>query len=354
MSQETTIQSFGPIPDKPAHLSGQDRMLAMLLEQALHIKEDMTTSLQATQGSVVMEATSRRLLENHVHTITHIVKQLSRDIQALEAQISQRDRLASGTSLAVQSLDQKNQAGIGDLRGRVARCDASITSLAGELGVVRMEVQKLQKEVQEIRSILELRLKDTDFKLSQAVMKMENTQATQVLSHSCTTTDLSKDIQHLDVKTGGRVRELQGEIGRLRRWTEERIQNSECTHLQSREQTQMLLHKQMGEMEVKIREKLSLFSARVEEVQVQLQRVLATNRNKHSESKLSTRLATVESSLRQELNRVIKEYQAGFQVVHDAIESLKQIGDAQATMDRERLQRDLRQIHKKMVALEDA
>ena len=39
----------------------------------------------------------------------------------LETQIAQRDVAASGTSLTVQNLDQKNLAGIGDLRGRVAR-----------------------------------------------------------------------------------------------------------------------------------------------------------------------------------------------------------------------------------------
>lgn len=41
--------------------------------------------------------------------------------QSLEWQIAQRDLITSGTTLAVQSLDQKNTAGIGDLRGRVAR-----------------------------------------------------------------------------------------------------------------------------------------------------------------------------------------------------------------------------------------
>lgn len=41
--------------------------------------------------------------------------------QALERQLTQRDSVISRTTLALQSLDQKNMAGIGDLRGRVAR-----------------------------------------------------------------------------------------------------------------------------------------------------------------------------------------------------------------------------------------
>uniref|UniRef100_A0A4W4G1A7 Family with sequence similarity 81 member B n=1 Tax=Electrophorus electricus TaxID=8005 RepID=A0A4W4G1A7_ELEEL len=102
-------------------MTRQERTLAALLEQAFRVKEDIVGSLHATQGSVLMEASARKLLENHIQTITHIVKQLSKDIQVLEAQVVQRDSVASGMSFAVQSLDHKNLAGIGDLRGRVAR-----------------------------------------------------------------------------------------------------------------------------------------------------------------------------------------------------------------------------------------
>lgn len=42
-------------------------------------------------------------------------------MQALQRQLTQRDSVTSGFTLALQSLDQKNMAGIGDLRGRVAR-----------------------------------------------------------------------------------------------------------------------------------------------------------------------------------------------------------------------------------------
>ena len=62
-------------------MTGQEQTLATLLQQAFQIKEDMVISLRATQGSVLMEASARKLLENHVQTITHIVKQLSKDIQ---------------------------------------------------------------------------------------------------------------------------------------------------------------------------------------------------------------------------------------------------------------------------------
>uniref|UniRef100_A0A673CHA0 Family with sequence similarity 81 member B n=1 Tax=Sphaeramia orbicularis TaxID=375764 RepID=A0A673CHA0_9TELE len=96
----------------------QDRTLAVLLEQAFRIKEEVAASILSAQGSVQTEALSRRLLESHILTITRIVKQLS---QVLEGHIAQRDSVTTGTTLAVQCMDQKNMVGIGDLRGRVAR-----------------------------------------------------------------------------------------------------------------------------------------------------------------------------------------------------------------------------------------
>lgn len=53
----------------------------MLLEQAFRIKEEVALGLQSTKGAVQFEAHSRKLLESHILTITHIVKQLSMDIQ---------------------------------------------------------------------------------------------------------------------------------------------------------------------------------------------------------------------------------------------------------------------------------
>ncbi|XP_034451420.1 protein FAM81B-like [Hippoglossus hippoglossus] len=120
-SKLTPDQSHSRPDVLEGRLGGQERTLAVLLEQAFAIKAEVAAGLQSTKGSVQVEALSRKLLESHILTITRIVKQLSVDIQALERQIAQRDSVTSGTSLAVQSLDQKNLAGIGDLRGRVAR-----------------------------------------------------------------------------------------------------------------------------------------------------------------------------------------------------------------------------------------
>ena len=43
--------------------------MSVLLEQALRIKEEVAASLHSTQGCVQSEASSRRLLESHIHVI---------------------------------------------------------------------------------------------------------------------------------------------------------------------------------------------------------------------------------------------------------------------------------------------
>lgn len=65
-------------------MSRSEQTLAILLEKAFRIKEDVINSLHATQGSVLMEASARKLLENHIQIITNIVKQLSKDIQVYQ------------------------------------------------------------------------------------------------------------------------------------------------------------------------------------------------------------------------------------------------------------------------------
>uniref|UniRef100_A0A673MFJ3 Family with sequence similarity 81 member B n=1 Tax=Sinocyclocheilus rhinocerous TaxID=307959 RepID=A0A673MFJ3_9TELE len=210
------------------HMTNQERTLSILLEQAMKIRDDVVTGLRATQGSVLMESSARKLLENHIQIITHIVKQLSKDIQVLEAQIIERDNLAAGTTFAVKSLDHKNMTGIGDLRGRVARSQFTP------------------------RFYLE------------AVL----------FSH-------------------------------------------------------------------------------LERLEAQLEKVRSSDRTKRSESKLSSKINTLEQCFREELEQMRREYQSGFHAVHDAIASLRHIGNTKAKLDKGELQRDIRQIQRNMDGLKE-
>ncbi|PKU30609.1 protein fam81b [Limosa lapponica baueri] len=67
-------------------LSSQERTTAFLLHQAFRIKDDITSYLHGSNGYQQGETAARRLLENHIQTITSIVKKLSQDIEVMHAE----------------------------------------------------------------------------------------------------------------------------------------------------------------------------------------------------------------------------------------------------------------------------
>lgn len=64
-----------------SHFSWPETKLAVLLEQACHVSEELALDLRSTQGSSQVEAVSQMLLENHILIITHIVKKLGQDVK---------------------------------------------------------------------------------------------------------------------------------------------------------------------------------------------------------------------------------------------------------------------------------
>ncbi|ELK11513.1 Protein FAM81B [Pteropus alecto] len=206
-------------------LSSQERTIAFLLEQAFRIKEDISACLQGTHGFRKEESLARRLLENHIQTITSIVKKLSQNIEILEDQIRVRDQAATGTNFAVQELNTKHLHGVGDLRGRVARCDSSIMKLSEDIHFIRHEHQQIEKTIKELVSALEIVSKNLDMKeksehkmeekLLQLSSKLENFINTQKQ-----TIELSK-VKHIENKLSKKMNQLEKQI-----WDElEKMQN---------------------------------------------------------------------------------------------------------------------------------
>lgn len=64
-------------------LSNQERTTAVLLDQAFRIKDGLVSYLQGNKNFQQGEATAHQLLENHIQTITSVVKKLSHDIEVL-------------------------------------------------------------------------------------------------------------------------------------------------------------------------------------------------------------------------------------------------------------------------------
>ncbi|XP_051279736.1 protein FAM81B [Dicentrarchus labrax] len=350
MSHESRLQPYhnhtSPDASKGC-LSSQEKTLALLLEQAFRIKEEVAAGLQSTQGSIQVEAFSRKLLENHILTITRIVKQLSMDIQALERLIIQRDSITSGTTEAVQSLDQKNMAGIGDLRGRVARCDASISKLSADVSSGERQLIRLQQEVAELRSAVDVWLKELEVKVYRDMGRLEASLSEHSQGQRSSMSDLHTQVKLLESKMSDELKEAREQTDLLRKWTEQQI-NSSVQHCTQH-------HDKMLKATSALADRLHALEARVEQFETQLGRANRSQGDqlKRSETKLSKRMTSVESNLHQELQLLKQEYDKGFLSVHDAIESLRQISDIKSRLDKEKLQKDIRHICSKVTELND-
>ncbi|KAM4809764.1 protein FAM81B [Rhinophrynus dorsalis] len=332
-------------------LFNQEKTTSILLEQAFKIKEDVS-SLRANRGSQ-WDVVAQRLLENHMQTITQIVKQLSNDIEALENQIRTRDNVSTGTSFAVQSLDKKHLFGIGDLRGRVARCDASIAKLSGDLATAKHELKEQEKEIHSINAALEAHMKDIDFKVMQLIGKMETSISEQSNKVKSAHGEQHHEIQLLDFKLSGLLTDVQGQIQNQRKWTESQLQRSTQEQAKHIEQLLNTVRERMDVSEKKLQENLHLLTVKVDNTDEVHRLESKLSRLKNMEDKMNARITKIETKIWDELENMKSEYRAGFQAIQDSLNSLQQIQETKVKLESKKVQRDIKQMRRKLVELKD-
>ncbi|XP_069483746.1 protein FAM81B [Ambystoma mexicanum] len=370
MSQEHSVQlvpyhqtnrgnSFLPaIPGASVHfledrVSTQEKTTAILLEQAFRLKDDIVSSLRGQRGAYQGDGMAQRLLENHIQTITNIVKQLSRDIEALEQQIRTRDGLSTGTTYAVQSIDQKHIIGIGDLRGRVARCDASISKLSGDLTTARQELKQQEKEVHGLRAALEVHARESDLKVMQLLGKMETSITEQSSRVKTAQGEQSHELQLLDIKLVNCLTDLRGQIQNQRKWTESQFQRTEQDQALYSDQLLNTIKEKMNATERKVDEHLNLFRVRLESADGVQRLENELKEARRAEDKMHARITRIEKEVWHELEDIKSEYRSGFQSIQESIASLQQIQETKVKLETKKFQKDIKQIRRKMTEIRD-
>ncbi|XP_051876621.1 protein FAM81B [Pristis pectinata] len=332
-------------------ISNQERTTATLLEQAFRIKEDIITYLRGNQGNNTVERVSQQLLEDHIQIITSILRQLSTDIEILEQQIRTRDGVTAGTNYAVLSLDHKHLTGIGDLRGRVARCDASISKLAGDVSVISSEIQKVKKEIQDAKSSLKLQMKELEAKVMQLLTKIDSSKYEQNTKLKAARGEQQHELQLLDFKINAAQSEVRAQIQHQQEWAEHKLNKTEDEHGQRVDRLLHFMQEKTELVEKKILEKLNHISVRLEKLEDRQSLDIEVNRKKYSDTKINEKLAKAEKNIWHELESIKNEYREGFQSIKESINSLNKISDRKIKMDKEKIQKDLKQIRRQIIDL---
>ncbi|KAM8960126.1 protein FAM81B [Pelodytes ibericus] len=329
----------------------QEKTSTMLLSQAMKINDDVS-KLRDVHGKQ-WDIMAQRFLEKHVQTITQIVKQLSKDIEILENQIQTRDNVSTGTSFAVQSLDNKHLQAIGDLRGRVARCDASIVKLSGDLVTIKHELQAKEKEFHRISTALETHMKEIDIKVMQLLGRMETYISEQSSKVKSAQGDQHHEIQVLDFKLDGLIKDVQDQIQNQRRWTESQLQRSEQDQAQHLEQILNSVRDKMNATEIKFQDNLHHLTIKCNDANEIRRLEPKVQKLKHGEDKMSARITKMEAEIWDELQNIKSEYRAGFQDIQESLNSLQQIQETKGKLESKKVQKDIKKIRRKIVELKD-
>ncbi|XP_027461754.1 protein FAM81B isoform X4 [Zalophus californianus] len=345
-------------------LNNQERTITFLLEQAFRIKDDISACLQGTHGFRKEELLARKLLENHIHTITSIVKKLSQNIEVLEDQIRARDQVATGTNFAVQELNTKHLQGVGDLRGRVARCDSSIVKLSGDIHFIAHEHRKTEKSIQDFMSALETVSKNLDVKVMQLLGKIEASSSEQISNLKMVQGDYRHEMNLLEFKFNSLSNNLYEEVKNHQKWTESRFITYEKDHLGHMNQCLKLLQEKLNsrnykqgqtkeKSENKMEEKLLKLSSKLENLINTEKQEAELSKVKHIENKLSKKMNQLEKHIWGELEKMQSEYQSGFKSIHDSLSSLQQIQKTKMDLEKYKVQKDLKKLQRKIVELQE-
>ncbi|XP_054982625.1 protein FAM81B [Sorex araneus] len=336
-----------------SRLNNQERTITFLLEQAFHIKEELSACLQGTKGYKAEESLARKLLENHIHTITAIVKKLSQNIEILENQIRIRDQMTTGTNYAVQELNNKHLQGVGDLRGRVARCDSSIMKLSGDIHFIRQEHQQVEKAIQELLAAIETVSKNLDVKVLHLLGKIESSHSEQTSNLKIIQGDYRHEMNLLELKFNALSNNVYEELENQEKWAENQFMKYGKDHLDSINQCMQLLHEQLERSENKLEQKLLQLSSKLENL-INLQKQEAElNSIRKIENKLYKKMNLLEKLIWGELEKMQSEYQTGFKSIHDSLGSLQQIQKTKMDLEKHKVQKDIRKLQRKIGELHD-
>ena len=90
-------------------------------------------------------------------------------MQFLEEQIKSREGYTEGTQSAVKNLEMHHVAGVTDLRGRVARCDAAIARLSSDLKTCYDSIKAMNQQQQDGQQRMTEKLQSLEVKVGNSL-----------------------------------------------------------------------------------------------------------------------------------------------------------------------------------------
>ncbi|XP_069767932.1 protein FAM81A-like isoform X6 [Narcine bancroftii] len=307
----------------------------------------------------------RHLLEEHTRHITVIVEQLNKDIEVLRDQIWTLDNGSQGTNNMVKALEMRHQNAIGDLRGRVARCDSSIAKLSAHLVRIDEAIQSLSNERQRAKLTLEGKIKDVEGQISQHLNRIEVSIREQEGKIKLAMKQNSEQRRLLDVMMKNISEDIKSQVLSSSSQLEEELARKEKELLHQIEWLSLVIKDKTESSEKRLQEGLNHLSVKFGKVE-EIQKMNSEPQGiKHLEKKLNAISIVLEKKIWKEVESIkartnvapsLSEGKAvlpclqrsyalpGFTAIYESIGFLRQILEAKMKLDKEQLQNQILQL----------
>ncbi|XP_030046267.1 protein FAM81A [Microcaecilia unicolor] len=324
-------------------ISTHEKTMADLLEQAFHIKEEIASALHGMHNKS-RDHLTKHLLEEHIRNIIAIVKHLSKDIEVLQENIHIRDNINYGTSSAVKNLEMHQLSVLGDLRGRVARCDANISRLSADHKTIEDKLQNLSKEKQTAKVIMDSKIKDVEQQISQLLSRIDSATTDQETKLKLTQKEGNEQLYLLDMNCKGMTEDLKSQILSTRNWLEQEQERVEKELLQKIEELSLSIKENREMHERAVAEKFHQMSVRLGKIEEMQKPNVETHQMRRSVDKLNARITKVELLMNKEIKEIKAELNSGFAAIHESIGSLRQVLETKMKLDKDLLQKQIHQM----------
>ncbi|KAK1158183.1 hypothetical protein AOXY_G24438 [Acipenser oxyrinchus oxyrinchus] len=315
-----------------------------IVKQAL--QEEIVNNLQGPQSKGVGEQDARQLLEEHIQTITAIVSRLNRDIEVLQEQIHARDGVSYGTNTALKSLEMQQLCSLGDLRWRIARCDASISRLSAEVKTTQESIQNLAKEQKSSKADVECKIKHIEIQISRVLGKIEQSVAQQEAKIKANREDSSHQLHLLEAKLEGVSEDLKGQLVSVQNSLEKEQERAVTECLTKIEQLSLVIKEQTDKNDKIVVERYGQLSMKLDKIEEVQKMNLGSHRVKHAEEKEKDRINKIEKEIWKEIQDMRAETNAGFAAIHESLGSLRHVLEAKMKLEKDQLQKQIHQVKK--------
>ncbi|KAL4227871.1 hypothetical protein ACF0H5_013309 [Mactra antiquata] len=332
-------------------IAQQEKNSQHLIERAFKTKEDVIESLNFTHGTWQEEQHARSMLQEHVRTITAVVNRLNSDISGLEESIRSRDSATVGTNTAVKNLEVHHVATLTDLRGRIVRCDTSISKLSQELRQCFDAVKQVGQSHQDNQNRLMDRIHELESKIVAISGNADRNASEQRLKLQHLENDYGQQMAQLDSRTRQVIDDLKNNISTYQNHADVEREKLEGKLFAAIEDQAQVRDELVGKIQQKLDETQYVMEQKVRKLEdmIAAESEKLTEVQQHIENKVITRLDAALRQQHDEISKVKRDTRDGFSTVHESISNMKTVMEGKRKLLEDQLRKEISQIRKMVV-----